>query len=74
MLATVVDWAALGKVVIYSFAAALVLTILFTTGVLRVESNQGREASAFSRSVGIGAFAVCAALVAFGLYVMITSK
>lgn len=74
MLATIVDLAALGKVVVYSFAAALVLTIVFTWGVLLVETNQGREASALSRGVAIGAFAICAALVAFGLYVMFTSK
>jgi hypothetical protein len=74
MLATIVDWAALGKVVVYAFAGTLVLTVLFTTGVLFVEADDGRGASATSRAVGIVAFALCAGLVAFGLYVMFTTK
>jgi hypothetical protein len=74
MLATIVDWAALGKVVVYSFAAALVLTVLFTTGVLLVESNDGGRASASARLLGAGAFGVCLALVVFGVYVMLTTK
>ena len=43
MLATIVDWAALGKVVVYAFAGAIVLTVLFTTGVLLVEADDGRR-------------------------------
>jgi hypothetical protein len=74
MPATIVEWAALGKVVLYSFAGALVLTLLFTTGVLLVESDQGRRASALSRTVGVAAFAGCLALVALGVFVMLSSK
>ena len=74
MLATIVDWAALGKVVAYSFAAALVLTTVFTTGVLLVESNDGRRTSAAARLVGIAAFGLCLGLVVVGLYVMLTTK
>jgi hypothetical protein len=74
MATAIVDWAALGKVVIYAFAAALVLTIVFTTGVLRIEAVDGRPASPASRAVGIAAFAICAGLVAVGLYVMFSSK
>ena len=73
MLATIVDWAALGKVVVYSFAGALLLTGLFTTGVLFVEV-QGRTASGSRRAAGGLCFALCLALVAFGIYVMFTSK
>lgn len=75
MFASVVDWAALGKVVLYSFAGALLLTTLFTTGVLFVEADpDGGQAPAARRAAGIVAFAVCAGLVAFGLYVMFSSK
>jgi hypothetical protein len=73
MLAAIVDWAALGKVVVDSFAVALVLTFVFTTGVLLVEASDGRQASAASRTAGYAAFAVCLALVVLGLYVMFTS-
>jgi len=67
MLATIVDWAALGQVVLYSFIAALVLTALFTTGVLSLETGRARVA-------GFASFGLCAALVALGLYVMFASK
>jgi hypothetical protein len=73
MLATIVDWGALGQVVIYSFAAALVLTFLFTTGVLSLEV-EGRRASTAYRAAGAVSFALCVALVALGLYVMFTTK
>ena len=74
MPATIVDWPALGKVVLYAFAGALVLTGLFTTGVLFVEAQDGRRASTAGRAMGITAFALCAGLLAFGLYVMFTTK
>jgi hypothetical protein len=74
MLATIVDWAALGKLVVFSFAGTLVLTLLFTTGVLLVEANQGRDASTVSRGVGFAAFALCLGLLAFGLYVLFSTK
>jgi hypothetical protein len=73
MLATIVDWGALGQVVVYSFAAALVLTILFTTGVLSLEV-EGRRASPAHRAVGAVSFALCLGLVVLGLYVMFTTK
>jgi formate/nitrite transporter FocA (FNT family) len=72
MIATMFDWAALGKVVLYSFAGVL-LTGLFTTGVLFIEVD-GRRAPASRRAVGALCFGLCLALVAFGIYVMFTSK
>jgi hypothetical protein len=74
MLATIVDWAALGKVVVYSFAAGLLLSVLFTTGVLLVEADDGRRATPVAKTVGGAAFALCVGLVGFGLYVMFTTK
>jgi hypothetical protein len=53
---------------------ALVLTAVFTTGVVHVEGDERRPASAASRALGYAAFALCGALVPFGLYVMFTSK
>jgi hypothetical protein len=70
MVATIVDWAALGQVIVYSFAATIVLTVLFTTGVLRTGDRGGVAA----RATAVAAFAGCAGLVLFGLYVMFTSK
>jgi hypothetical protein len=73
MIATIVDWAALGKVVLYSFAGALLLTGLFTTGVLFVEV-EGDRASVVRRGAGAICFGLCLLLVAFGVHVMITTK
>jgi len=73
MIATIVDWAALGKVVLYSFAATLLLTGLFTTGVLFIEVD-GQRAPASRRAAGVMSFGLCLALVAFGIYVMFTTK
>jgi hypothetical protein len=70
MAAAIVDWAALGKVIVYSFAATLVLTLLFTTGVLGTGTRSGVAA----RAIGAAAFAGCACLVLLGLYVMFASK
>jgi hypothetical protein len=69
VIATVVDWAALGQVIAYSFVAALLLTALFTTGVLS-SARHGTTA----RAAGAVSFALCAGLVALGLYVMFTTK
>jgi hypothetical protein len=71
MFGAIVDWGALGQVVALSFAAALALTVLFTSGVLafaRDGAGSGR------RAVGGTALALCAGLVVLGLYVMFTSK
>ncbi|MEA2183027.1 MAG: hypothetical protein QOK16_688 [Solirubrobacteraceae bacterium] len=73
MLATIVDWAALGTVILYSFAGALLLTGFFTTGVLFIEGDGGR-ASPARRAAGALCLALCLALVAFGIYVMFTTK
>jgi hypothetical protein len=68
MLAAIVDWAALGKVVLYSFVAALLLTGLFTTGVLFTEADGGATTVA-RRAAGAVCFALCLALVALGILV-----
>jgi hypothetical protein len=74
MLAAIVDWAALGKVIVYSFAATLVLTLLFTTGVLRIGGGEGERGGVAARAIGVAAFAGCVGLVLIGLYVMFAFK
>jgi hypothetical protein len=51
-----------------------VLTIAFTTGVLLVESDDGRRASAPARLAGVAAFGLCLAIVVVGIGVMRTTK
>jgi hypothetical protein len=59
--------------VLYSFAGALLLTGHFITGVLFIEVD-GHRAPAARRAAGGLCFGLCLALVAFGIYVMFTSK
>jgi Ca2+/H+ antiporter len=70
MLATIVDWGALGQVVALAFVVTLLLTTLFTTGVLFVEADERHAVTPARRALGFTAFALCAALVVVGLYVM----
>jgi hypothetical protein len=73
MIATIVDWTALGKVALYSFGGVLLLTGLFTTGVLFVEV-EGQRASAPRRAAGLLCFGLCVTLVAYGIYVLFSTK
>ncbi len=70
MLATIVDTAALGKVVLYSFAGALLLTGLFTAGMLLVEGDGERPSPPLQRGLGGLALLACLVLLAFGLSVL----
>jgi hypothetical protein len=75
MLATVVDWKALGEVVVYAFAGAVALSVLFTSGVLLVEpEGEGQGVAPARRALGGLLLLVCLGLVAFGLYIMFSSK
>jgi hypothetical protein len=70
-----IDWAALGQVVLYSFAAAVTVTALFSAGVLLSSTDdRGGRAPAPRMAVAGLAFAASLALVALGLYVMFTTK
>jgi hypothetical protein len=57
----------------YFFGGALLLTWLFTTGVLFVEV-EGHRASVSRRAAGALCFGLCLLLIAFGVHVMITTK
>ena len=57
--------------VLYSFAGTILLTALFTTGVLAVGDGRHRTGSGVVRVLAFGA---CLGLLAFGLYVMFASK
>ena len=67
-----IDWEALGQVVVYSFAAAVTVTVLFTAGV-RVTAGEGR-APAVRFALAGTAFAASLALAVLGLYVMFTTN
>jgi hypothetical protein len=51
-------------------AATLVLTLLFTTGVLR----SGDRGGVAARAIGVAAFLGCAGVVLLGRYVMFATK
>ena len=67
-----IDWAALGQVVVYSFVAAISVTLLFTVGTV-LSAGEGR-APAVRYALAGTAFAASLALVVLGLYVMFTTK
>ena len=67
-----IDWTALGQVVIYSSVAAVTVTLLFTAGTL-LTAGEGR-APAVRYALAGTAFAASLALVVLGLYVMFTTK
>jgi hypothetical protein len=64
ILATLVDWSALGKVVVYSLVAAVGVTAVFSVGIVAVERYDNR------RRAGVGGIAyatlslLCALIVA----------
>lgn len=73
MLAAIVDTGALLQVVWVSLLAAISLTALFTGGVL-LSTGDGTTVSPARRAAGFTLFAICAAAVALGLYVMFVLK
>jgi NADH:ubiquinone oxidoreductase subunit 6 (subunit J) len=70
---SIVDWAALGQVVVYAFAGTVAVSLLFTAGVLLI-GEEPRRTPAPRLAVAGAAFAASLALVVLGLYVMLTSK
>jgi hypothetical protein len=78
VLATVVDWNALGKVALTGLIAAPGLTIAYSlviVGTSRMSEARfegHRAAVAFWGTVAVLAFASVAAAVAFGLHVMLS--
>lgn len=73
MLAAIIDTGALLQVVWVSFAAAVGLTLLFTGGIL-LTTGEGERVGVARRGAGVLLLAVCAAMVALGLYVMFALK
>ena len=68
ILATVVDWSALGKVVLYSFVAAVGVTTVFSVGIVgvtRFDESRRAGGGAGGRRVGYLALAlICGLIVA----------
>ncbi|WIX79459.1 hypothetical protein QRX50_01180 [Amycolatopsis carbonis] len=69
-----IDWGALGTVFVVALVAAVVLTVLFAYGIRGLSAREtareqgGSGAAAFTGS--IVCFAVCAAVVAYGIYLI----
>ena len=64
-LATLVDWGALGKVVLYSFIAAVGVTTVFSFGIVGLSRFDERRRHEGSGAVGYAGLAlVCGLIVA----------
>lgn len=76
MLATtVVDWNALGQVVLYSLAAGVGVPAIYALAVLGAARStdpqrRGRSSSAVYAIVAFVGAAICIGAVAFGIYLM----
>ncbi|QNP62673.1 hypothetical protein [Streptomyces genisteinicus] len=67
-----IDWVALGSVFGVSLVATIALVGLFTLGIIglgRQESSGG--SAALARTGAYACFALCAAAVAFGIYLVV---
>ena len=74
-----IEWAALGQV----FGVTLVVTVgivgLFTVGIMGTSRRPQRDGAAAvapgvgARSVAAGAFALCAAAVGYGIYLIVAT-
>ena len=74
MIGALVDWGALGSAALYAFVGAVAVVMLFTSGVVLLEPRGG-GAPGRGREVGAGVvFVLCLACVAFGVYIMLSSK
>jgi hypothetical protein len=62
-LATVVDWAALGKVVLYSFIASVGVTTFFSLGIVGVTRFDERRRAGASGGAGYAVLALVCGLV-----------
>lgn len=70
-----IDWAALGEVFGVSLVATVALVGVFTLGIVgstgtRTQSAQGGGSSVLTRTGAYACFALCAAAVAYGIYII----
>lgn len=70
-----IDWAALGSVFGVSLVATIALVGLFTLGIIGLGKQESATASggsvALARTGAYVCFALCAAAVAFGIYLVV---
>ena len=65
-----IDWGSFGTVALASIVSASLLVTLYALGA-RLIANQGDFLPRTKRIVGIGCFAMCAALVLYGIYLIV---
>ncbi|EMF00412.1 hypothetical protein J7W19_07130 [Streptomyces mobaraensis NBRC 13819 = DSM 40847] len=67
-----IDWAALGQVFGVSLAMTVGLVGAFTLGIVGTSpARDGKSASAVVRTGAYAAFALCAAAVGYGIYLIV---
>jgi hypothetical protein len=77
-LAVDIDWAALIKVVYYSLASSVGVTVVFSLAIVALTRSGDRRRADHSAAaaaygvLGASAMAVCAAVIVFGIIVMTT--
>jgi hypothetical protein len=66
----VIDWGSFATVALASIVSACLLVTLYALGA-RLVANQGDFLPRTKRILGIGCFALCAALVLYGIYLIV---
>ncbi|SDK86303.1 hypothetical protein [Streptomyces indicus] len=71
-----IDWAALGSVFGVSLLATVLLVGLFTLGIMGLSKQEAAAArggsAALARTGAYACFALCAAAVAYGIFLIVT--
>lgn len=65
-----IDWGSFATVALASIVSACLLVTLYALGA-RLVANQGDFLPRTKRILGIGCFALCAALVLYGIYLIV---
>lgn len=65
-----IDWGSFATVALASIVSACLLVALYALGA-RLVANQGDFLPRTKRILGIGCFALCAALVLYGIYLIV---
>ena len=78
ILATLIDWGALGKVVLYSFIAAVGVTIVFSFGIVGLARFDERRRHGGAAALGYAGLALACGLIVAAVVVeaiiVMTSK
>jgi hypothetical protein len=66
-----VKWGSLGEVFVVSFGVTIAVVVVFSLGILATSARRNQQTAALGTTAAAACFAVCAGIVAYGLYLII---